>query len=617
MKKVIYKKQEILLDQKDLLGSGGEADVLKYGKMAFKLYHDPSKERGDKLADFIQKGFKLPDNVACPLDLVYDSRNKVIGFAMLIAKKCNEVMKLSNKKFRAQEQVNANNVITVFAHMKETLDQIHPNQIFLGDFNDLNVMFNDQFLSVFIDVDSYQFGGYPCPVGTDQFLDPKLYGVDLSKKPYFTAETDYYSFAVMLFKSLLLTHPYGGVHNSYNTLFDRAKNLVPVFDKGVIYPAIALNPDSLSDDLLHYFHEIFKKGKRQSIGDKLKHMENSFRNCPDCGLYFHESRIACPVCHKGMIQSTVDITQITHPKQKDDSKCIVENIFTTSGSILFSKVVDNKIVVVDYNPASGTQLHTIGGATFKLWPGHMKNVKYDFYDKYLFMASENDLMIFELLSGGAVSPVKKVTTMTYDGDPMFGCSATNYYRLTDKALLRGYIRNGDLVEEMIQATMENQTWFSIGQSGLGLGFFRIFSMYHYFVFSPKGRYELDLPKLDGKVIETVVEFSQNSALLLRKTIVKGRTYTHLHLVSDTGEIIDSRTEESINSDVLRNITGKILVGSNIVHPTDAGIVMEKKGALTLKNETCENVTSNSDLSLYKDGIVSVSEKQIRFLKLIK
>jgi len=615
---VIYKNQKIQLDEKDSLGTGGEATVIKANNLAFKIYHVSSPEKILKLKDFISSNFDLPDNVARPFDLVYDLKSEPIGFTMPIAKKCKEMIHLSNKKYRTQEQIDTNSIIKVFSHVKETLEKIHSNNLVVGDFNDLNALFNQNFLSVFIDVDSYQFGKYPCPVGTDQFIDPNLYGVDLTKKPSFSKQTDWYSFAVMFFKSLLFVHPYGGTHKTHQTLYDRAQNKIIVFDKNVIYPKMGLNPNCLNDELLNFFETIFKKAKRIDIpSSKFKELENSFEACKSCGLFYHKDRQQCPDCHKLKPQQNVDISQIIITKNIDEDKCIVENIYQTEGAILFTKVIDKTIYVIELIN-SNTFLHKFSDQKVStlLWKQNLKNVRYEIFKNYLLVGSENDLMIFEI-SANSITPVTKTVTFMFDNVPMFGCSENKIYRLSDSSLATGEILHKNLFESILMQTLENQTWFKVGNPDIGCGFFRIFKDYHYFIFSKKGRFELDLPVLDGKIIETEAEFSINTILLLRKTLYKGRTWSHYHIIDDEGKIIDTKSEESLNSELLRTLSGKILVGSSIVHPSDAGIVIEKHKQLTLKKETSNYISSNDRLFLYKDGMLAVSDRKIIFIKLIK
>jgi H/ACA ribonucleoprotein complex subunit 3 len=619
-KTLIFNKEKIQVDDKDSLGTGGEATVVLYKKHALKIYHNPSPQRAKKLKDFIDLKLTLPDNIACPLDLVYDEKSNIVGFSMHVAKKCKEAVYLSNKKNRNQEQITPNEIITFFKHMLETLQVLHTNNIVVGDYNDMNVLYNNSFLSVFIDVDSFQFGKYPCAVGTEQFLDPRLYGVDLSLKQYFSKETDWYSYAVMLFKCLLLTHPFGGVHNTLQTIVDRAKNKISVFDSSVVYPRIAIKPETLSIELLDYFDKIFKLDQRIELPmSLLDSHKNSFVKCNVCNNYYYKGRGKCSVCFVPIVQPTVNIQQIVVTQDIHDDFCICDILFQTEGTILFSKVLDdNRIIVIEFNGMQ-TNLHIISDKDkkdFKLWSGHTKDVQYDFFKNYLVLGVNDELQIFEVTL--SLQPVLKTTTLKYDGYLIFSCSSTKLYRLAEQTLLSSEIFGKNIADTVITQTLQNQTWFKVGRTGLGFCFFRVFNQYHYFVFSPKGRYEFSLPKIEGKIIEVDAEISISTVLFLVKSLhPDGRTYSHYFLIDDTGKVIDTMTTTSINSETMRNITGKTLAGSSIIHPTDVGIVIEKHKQLSLKKQTEKYVDSSDTTYLYKDGILVVSEHKVSFLRLIK
>jgi hypothetical protein len=157
-------------------------------------------------------------------------------------------------------------------------------------------MFNGDDM-LFIDTDSFQFDSFPCQVGTEAFIDPCLYGVDLSNRMQFQPGNDWYSFAVLLFKSLLLTHPYGGVHPNIKLLTQRAQQCVSVFDSAVTYPRIAYSPELLSDELHDVFERYFTRGERDPFPvQQLQDYIGSARACPSCGATYPLNRSYCPMC---------------------------------------------------------------------------------------------------------------------------------------------------------------------------------------------------------------------------------------------------------------------------------------------------------------------------------
>lgn len=618
MDQVLYRRQLITLDPNKVIGSGGEANIIKHGKIAFKIYHEPSKYREQKLLDFLNANFKWPENVMGPLDIVKSQNGKqIIGFIMNIADKCKDAMNLSNTKFRQTQQVNTNNIITFFTDAKLTLDIIHKLNVVVGDFNDLNLLFNSSFKSIFIDVDSFQFDKYPCIVGTDSFIDPDLYGVDLTKKPSFSRQTDWYSFAVMLFKSLFFVHPYGGTNKTYKTLYTRAQNNVWVFDKNVTYPIMGLHPETIDDETLHYFAKIFCKKQRIDLPiASLQNLENSFIECTSCHTFYHKSRIKCPQCQKTTIQPTVDLSAILTTKQVGKEACEMSILFSTKGTILFSKVIDDTVIVISYdnNDTILTIITTNSTKTHILWHGFQKHFVYDYFlPSYLVVGKNEEIIIFNVILGQLALETKTFAGC-YNDEIMFTCDDTGVYRLTSNMIMRGEFDNNNYVEREITPAIENQTWIRISQKGLGLGFYRIFSQYKFFVFTRDGnRYEVQLSNLPGQLIDIDVKFSISTILLLRKTLHNGRTFSHWHIIDNEGKVLETKSEESINSDLLKTIYGKAFAGSNIIHATDAGIVIEKHGVAQLKSSTVEFVNEDTSLSLFKQGLLAISSNKIMYI----
>ncbi|MCZ7668321.1 MAG: hypothetical protein M5U34_14590 [Chloroflexi bacterium] len=74
----------------------------------------------------------------------------------------------------------------------------------------------------------------------DLFVDPNLYGIpDLSERPFFSPATDWYAYFVLLVRSLLWLHPYGGVHHQHKSVAARAAAGLSILHPDVVYPASA------------------------------------------------------------------------------------------------------------------------------------------------------------------------------------------------------------------------------------------------------------------------------------------------------------------------------------------------------------------------------------------
>src|SRR6185436_9335516 len=217
---VVLRGRRITLRAEDALGDGGEATVTRHGDLALKIHHRASPARAAKIEALIRLADALPSEVVAPRELVWDARGRrVVGFAMRALGPDHEVVAaLSRRRARAASGIGTRDVAELFLGAHASLEAIHRAGAVVGDLNDMNEMFvrrQGALGLAWIDVDSFQLAGHPCEVATEAFLDPDLYGPDPAQPVttaggvrWFRPENDWYAFAVLLFRSLTLVHPY-------------------------------------------------------------------------------------------------------------------------------------------------------------------------------------------------------------------------------------------------------------------------------------------------------------------------------------------------------------------------------------------------------------------------
>jgi hypothetical protein len=301
--KIVLHGRPITLDPSQLLQSGGEGMVFGLGDTAVKLYHDPTPERAARLAFWQTERLaeQLPANVVAPRGLAYDPNQAVIGYQMeRLPAASQPTRQFANLSAAANLPVTA--VIDYFLNAAATLSLLHQRGLVVGDLSDRNLFYarraDGRLHDYWLDVDSYQVGPFPCPAATEPFLDPHLYNVaDFSQQPVFSPATDWYAYLVILVKSLLLAHPYGGVHHAYPSLRSRAAAQVSLWQAAVVYPRRARPVECLSDDLLAHLSRVFDRGERPSFDpDLLRDYRQSLQDCPACGLAYPAERGHCPGC---------------------------------------------------------------------------------------------------------------------------------------------------------------------------------------------------------------------------------------------------------------------------------------------------------------------------------
>ncbi len=286
IKKLWLGGASIALDQLAPRGQGGEADVYDLGDgRALKVFKTPDHpdvagvpelervatlrlaEQRDKLRAFPAG---LPLHVVRPGELATRSkrRDDVAGYAM--AKVDGEpLLRFAEPHWRRAHPVDGNVVVAALRHLHGTVDAVHRAGVVIGDFNDSNVLVAGERCWL-IDADSWQFGRWACAMFSERFVDPRLCApgatAPLLARPH-DADGDWYAFAVMAFRSLLLLGPYGGVFapaDASRRVPQAARPLhrISVFDPEVVYPKAAVPWQVLPDALIEQFRALFQDGRR-------------------------------------------------------------------------------------------------------------------------------------------------------------------------------------------------------------------------------------------------------------------------------------------------------------------------------------------------------------------
>ena len=509
---VLVGKRRVRLDDKDLLGVGGEGRVFRSGDQAFKIFFTMTDAREKKLAAF-PRG--LPTRVIGPLDVCTDAKGNAVGYAMRALDGAVDIHRAGPRKWRETSGMGATDVLAVFGELASTVAELHARGVVVGDLNDGNVVLtaptpHDPWQPWFIDADSMQFAGFPCTVAHERFLDPRLYGVDLEQTGALSRESDFYALAVMLFTSLLFVHPYGGAHASYPTLLRRAEARHSILRGDVKLPNAALRPDVLPDDALAWFTKVFDRDAREPLPRAL--LDARFTRC-HCGV--EHARRVCPACS----------------------------------------------VRVALSPPVRTH--------------------------------------------GRI----RVTTMTRAEGARFIAPAAAYdelVRLDGDWLVRA---NGTRVGQIL----ENQTHVR-ASSHLGFAFYRagLVTMSFLFDMDRGPLRQLDLPHIEGRLVDWSVTFDEGHVLFCTATEKAGRVLHSAHLIDAKGAILASESGPPGSSAILHGVYGKCIASGAILVPTDDGLVLVRADRATRTfvplrafPETRDLVPPDADLLVGPGGSVYV------------
>jgi hypothetical protein len=594
MKTVYLHHTPIQLDPAALIQSGGEGMVFAYSQSAIKLYHQPEHHHAEKLCHFLQTRLnqRLPEGVLGPQAIVSDKNGNVLGFQMARLEGGTRPLKLlSNPGFMQKEGLQLGQVLALFRNMHETLTQLHGLNLVVGDLNDQNLFWLPTSGRVFwIDVDSYQFDRFPCPVALQTFLDPQLYHIaDFRLRPVFTPLTDWYAFTTLLVKSMLQVHPYGGTHPQQKTLAGRAAAHISLLHPSVTYPKRANPPETLPDDWLHLIHRIYEKGERLIFPlSLLEQFARRLITCQGCGLTYSAERRDCPACR----HQTPVVAPITKVGQMQ-LRCLLR----VDGVIVHVAVQPTGRMIVVYRSGADYRVVQtgVGGMVQELMQfSGREGYRFAWLDQVLVVNPPGSQQLLLLdLSQPSPRRLAMLETALFQEEAVFASTGSALIRVAGTTILRGRIQEGLFVEEMIGTAHHNQTqlW---GSGGIIGGVNRVFGDYHLFWWDQRGRV-LELPPITpqpGESIGEITFYAHDGAiafLLERKR--GGQAVTQVLLLNHDGKLVRQWEVAAAPPHDLR--TGKALVGTTLLHATDEGILKEmSQGNVMLRDAAA--VTTNAD-----------------------
>jgi len=272
------------------IAEGGEGIIYEYHDSVVKIYKPcvnlPSKQK--KVQLLIQK--KLPLQVICPVEEVFDRRKNFIGYLMNRA--CGEEFKkLSNKKFTASNHITLLDILKMLIQIKNILEELHRQNIYIGDLNDRNILFDNYFNLYFIDCDGWSVESEKCGVVQDLFRDPLLQG------NYFNEDTDTYAYCILAWKALTRIHPFGGVLPEDMDITERMRRGISVIgNASVKIPRTIRAWKNFSPALLAAMKNIFEN-KTRKIGTELEDMLANLKFCKIHSEYYYGKYMSCPLCN--------------------------------------------------------------------------------------------------------------------------------------------------------------------------------------------------------------------------------------------------------------------------------------------------------------------------------
>lgn len=203
---------------------GGEGNVYRLQtnpNVLVKIYSDPQRANRQKKKIITMKNMmelRKNKHLAWPQLDIYDSTGQFIGFAMG-AKEGFSLNQLGVPQLVAEKlpHWNRKHLVKATLSFVNCLQQLHSNNVLIGDVNPGNFLIDPQTCTVnFIDCDSYQIRTgketFFCEVGMQQFMAPEFIGREM-KTTIRTRKQDLFSAAMMIYRIFMFgAHPYSRVN---------------------------------------------------------------------------------------------------------------------------------------------------------------------------------------------------------------------------------------------------------------------------------------------------------------------------------------------------------------------------------------------------------------------
>lgn len=553
-KKIILNGKSTALQPAQLIQSGGEGMVFAVAETAVKLYHHPTPQHAARLRHLLDSGLaaRLPSHVLAPCALVEDGRGHVAGFQMpLLPAGSHPCKQWANPIFRQKMNVTTLQVIHFLREIHTTLQQLHKMGVIVGDLNDRNLFFTlpaattpPAPATAWVDVDSYQFGRFSCPVATLAFLDPALYHVnDFSQASVFTALTDWYAYFVLLVKSLLQVHPYGGVHRQHKSLAARATAGITLLDTAVTYPQRAAPLESLSDDLLHHLHLVCGEGQRMPFPvSLLDDYAARLITCRQCGLVYPAQRPGCPACRQQTPVPQVAAGQ-KNPRLLLEVDGFIEDVAVQPSGRLLAVVRSGdvyKVIRLGIGGRLGEMVLFNAGSGYRCRLfGHFLAVN---------PLHSGQLLILDA-AGDRPQQVAMVETALFRETAVFATTPRHLYRIAGNWIMRGSVRNGHYLEEGVATAHRAQTCFWASPYGETVaGYHRIFAQTRFFMLDGQGAgcdLAVPVPAAGERVANTAVRFGPRTVAIVQQIGRQGEIRHQTHVFDQRGQLIHTLRETAV------------------------------------------------------------------------
>lgn len=192
------------------IGAGGEGTLYETNTpYVAKIYKEGklTEQKQQKIERMLSKNIRC-EGVCYPIGAIYNQSHQFVGYLMPKAngrelQKSIFIKPLFLKYFPGWKKKDT---VQLCITILNKIQYLHDRNIILGDINPANILVVNPKEVYFVDTDSYQIEGYPCPVGTINYTAPEIQGKEFSK--FLRSEgNENFAIATLLFMIMLPGKP--------------------------------------------------------------------------------------------------------------------------------------------------------------------------------------------------------------------------------------------------------------------------------------------------------------------------------------------------------------------------------------------------------------------------
>lgn len=180
----LYNGQQVRLSKK--LASGGEGTVYETDQPGIlcKIYHPNRLTDGARRKIELMVTRRVTHPAICwPTEAVRDSQGVFRGFLMPRAtgEPLGHGLFIPTVWLSKRPNWTRKDSVRLTISILEGINYLHRMKVLLGDINPMNILVQDASNVFFVDCDSYQVEGFPCPVGSINFVAAEIQGQDFAR----------------------------------------------------------------------------------------------------------------------------------------------------------------------------------------------------------------------------------------------------------------------------------------------------------------------------------------------------------------------------------------------------------------------------------------------------